>query len=433
MEEFRRPEFEVKAAASDGPFLIGGGDVTVSAKYFTGASLPAAQVTWAVSASTTSFTPPNRDDYQFGAWHAWWSEGFDRDYGDDGGYDDDEAYLGGRYRTGANRGTRAGVSKARPMRVGEHTLHLDFLSANPVTPMSVTTAATVTDVNRQAWSAQTSLVVHPSSLYVGLKAKRPFVEKGTPFELEVIGVDLDGKLVTGSKISLTAVRLEWAYVKGSYQQQEVEPQPCGVTIATAPGTCTFQTARGGQYAVTATIIDDKGRQNQSKLQFTVSGGEEGPPAREVSEERVQLIPDKHDYSPGNTAEVLIQTPFYPAEGVLSWRRSGIVKLERITLDGPTKIVTVPITDAMTPNLHVRVDLVGMAVRADDQGRPDPTKPKRPARSHRAPSTSRSRRAIARSRSPSRRRHPRSRLPQRPRSPWRSATPRASRSPTPRRP
>ncbi|MBL0214833.1 MAG: hypothetical protein IPQ07_13230 [Myxococcales bacterium] len=33
---------------------------------------------------------------------------------------------------------------------------------------------------------------------------------------------------------------------------------------------------------------------------------------------------------------------------------------------------------MTPNLHVRVDLVGMAVRADDQGRPDPTKPKRPA-------------------------------------------------------
>ncbi|MBL0220952.1 MAG: hypothetical protein IPQ07_44665 [Myxococcales bacterium] len=46
-----------------------------------------------------------------------------------------------------------------------------------------------------------------------------------------------------------------------------------MTIATAPGTCTFQTAKGGQYAVTATIIDDKGRQNQSKLQFTVSGGE----------------------------------------------------------------------------------------------------------------------------------------------------------------
>ncbi|MBL0214834.1 MAG: Ig-like domain-containing protein [Myxococcales bacterium] len=184
VEEFRRPEFEVKAAASDGPFLIGGGgDVTVSAKYFTGAALPGAQVTWAVSASTTSFTPPNRDDYQFGAWHAWWSEGFDRDYGDDGGYDDDEAYLGGRYRTGANRGTSSWSLEGKTDAVGEHTLHLDFLSANPATPMSVTTAATVTDVNRQAWSAQTSLVVHPSSLYVGLKAKRPFVEKGNTAEV----------------------------------------------------------------------------------------------------------------------------------------------------------------------------------------------------------------------------------------------------------
>ncbi len=379
VEEFRRPEFEVKAAASDGPFVVGGGgDVTVSAKYFTGAALPGAQVTWAVSASTTSFTPPNRDDYQFGAWHAWWSERFDGYDGDYGGYDDDEAYLGGRYRTAANRGTSSWSLEGKTDAVGEHTLHLEFLSANPATPMSVTTAATVTDVNRQTWSTQTSLVVHPSSLYVGLKAKRPFVEKGTPFELDVIGVDLDGKLVTGSKISLTAVRLEWTYAKGSYRQQEVEPQACAVTIAAAAGTCTFQTAKGGQYAVTATIIDDKGRQNQSKLQFTVSGGEDGPPSREVSEQRVELIPDKQDYSPGNTAEVLIQTPFYPAEGVLSWRRSGIVKLERITLDGPTKIITVPITDAMTPNLFVRVDLVGMAVRANDQGQPDPAQPKRPA-------------------------------------------------------
>ncbi|MBL0220951.1 MAG: hypothetical protein IPQ07_44660 [Myxococcales bacterium] len=216
VEEFRRPEFEVKAAASDGPFLVGGGgDVTVSAKYFTGASLPAAQVTWAVSASTTSFTPPNRDDYQFGAWHAWWSEGFDRDYGDDGGYDDDEAYLGGRYRTGANRGTSSWSLEGKTDAVGEHTLHLDFLSANPATPMSVTTAATVTDVNRQAWSAQTSLVVHPSSLYVGLKAKRPFVEKGTPVRAR--GDQRGSRWQARHRLEDLAHRSapQWAYVKGS--------------------------------------------------------------------------------------------------------------------------------------------------------------------------------------------------------------------------
>ena len=376
VEEFRRPEFEVTARPSDGPFLVGGGgDVTVAAKYFTGAALPGAQVTWAVNASSTSYTPPNRDDYSFGTWVPWWGgRGYDEDYG---GYDDDDSYYGNRYGSG-NRGRSNWSLEGKTDAVGEHTLHLDFLSANPAVPMSVSMSASVTDVNRQTWSASSSLVVHPAALYVGLKAGRPFVEKGTPFDLDVIGVDLDGKIASGSKIAVTASRMEWEYVKGTYKQKEVEPQPCSVTMASDAGHCKFSTEKGGRYSVTATITDDKGRQNQSKLEFTVSGGEDDPPAREVRQEVVQMIPDKKEYSPGNTAELLIATPFYPAEGIVTWRRSGIVKTERITLDGPTKVITVPITDEMTPNQYVHVDLVGMATRANDKGAPDPTQPKRPA-------------------------------------------------------
>src|SRR5262249_33521616 len=72
--EFRRPEFEVSAQASQGPFLVGGaGDVTVTAKCFAGGPLPGAPVSWYVTASQTSFTPPNRDDFVFGSWEPWWS------------------------------------------------------------------------------------------------------------------------------------------------------------------------------------------------------------------------------------------------------------------------------------------------------------------------------------------------------------------------
>jgi len=60
----------------------------------------------------------------------------------------------------------------------------------------------------------------------------------------------------------------------------------------------------------------------------VSGGDEVP-ARDVTKEQVQLIPDKKDYTPGNTAEILIQAPFSPSEGIVTWRRSGIIKTERI--------------------------------------------------------------------------------------------------------
>ena len=45
---------------------------------------------------------------------------------------------------------------------------------------------------------------------------------------------------------------------------------------------------------------------------------------------VRLIPDRKDYKAGDTAEILVQAPFYPAEGVLTVRRSGILKARTIS-------------------------------------------------------------------------------------------------------
>jgi uncharacterized protein YfaS (alpha-2-macroglobulin family) len=360
IEEFRRPEFEVSASASQGPFLVGGsGDVTVSAKYYAGGALGGAPANWYVTASQTSFTPPNRDDYIFGAWEPWWGY---RDFG----YGAEGGYYGGRIHAPAKSWNLEGKTDA----TGAHVLHFDFLSANPALPMSVQANAAVTDVNRQTWNASAVLLVHPSNYYVGLKARKPFVEQGTPYDLEVIGVDLDGKAVD-APIEVKAVRLDYEYKQGRYQQKEVDPQTCD------PKACSFQTKQGGAYKVTASITDKEGRPNTTILTFWVSGGGR-PPQREVAQESVQLIPDRKEYAPGATAELLVQAPFFPAEGVVTWRRSGIVKSERITLAGPTAVIKVPIDDTMTPNLYVQVDLVGAAARVDDQGEPDPALPKRPA-------------------------------------------------------
>jgi uncharacterized protein YfaS (alpha-2-macroglobulin family) len=360
IEEFRRPEFEVSADASQGPFVVGGsGDVTVHAKYFAGGPLAGAPVEWNVLAADTVFTPPGRDDYTFGMWRPWWG------------------YQGWDSRDRGGNGRRAWQWTDKTDATGAHALHLDFLSLKPALPMALTASASVTDVNRQTWSASAPLIVHPATRYVGVKLARPFVVQGAPLDVRVIGVDLDGKPAIGAPIELRSVRLDWEYKRGQVTTKEVEPQTCAVTAARDASACTFQTQKGGTYKLTATIVDDRGRPNQTELTYWVSGGDR-PPARDVEREQVQIIPDRQDYAPGTTAELLVQAPFYPAEGLVTWRRSGIVKTERITVAGPTQVVKVPITDAMTPNLIVQVDLVGAAPRVDDRGVPDPKLPSRPA-------------------------------------------------------
>ncbi|MFI4943590.1 MAG: MG2 domain-containing protein [Burkholderiales bacterium] len=73
VQEFRRPEFEVKAAASEGPYVSGGAaTVSVSAAYYAGGALPGAEVSWRVEEKPGSYRPPNREDFVFGVFVPWW-------------------------------------------------------------------------------------------------------------------------------------------------------------------------------------------------------------------------------------------------------------------------------------------------------------------------------------------------------------------------
>jgi uncharacterized protein YfaS (alpha-2-macroglobulin family) len=361
IQEFRRPEYEVSAKADDAIKMIGGSaDVTVQASYFAGGGLAGAEVNWYLTASETTFTPPNRDDFTFGKWVPWW--GWGRRWWDDGG---------------GYQAPQSWNHQGKTDATGAHVLHLDFLGVNPPVPMSVNANASVTDVNRQAWNASTTLLVHPAAHYVGVRAKRPYVDKGQAIEIEAIDVDVDGKAVIGKAIDVQAVRLDWKYDKGKYVETEEDVQSCALTSAADAGMCSFQTPEGGQYRITGVVTDDQGRKNSTELTVWVSGGKT-PPARDVEEEQVTLIPNAKEYKPGDTAELLVQAPFYPAEGVMSVRRSGIVTSTRFTMTGPTHKLTVPITDGYTPNLYVQVDLIGMSARVGDAGQPDPALPKRPA-------------------------------------------------------
>ena len=356
IQEFRRPEFEVTSSASQGPHFVGGSaDVTVHAKYYAGGALGGAPVAWNVHSLPASFTPPNRSDYVFGNHRPWW------------------LWRSGPQATTTNNETL----RAKTDGSGRHVLRIDFVSANPPQPMSVQANSSVTDVNRQTWSSGTSLLVHPSSVYVGLKARRAFVEQGKPLDLDVIVVDLDGKAQTNRSVKVVAARLDWVRKKRQWLTEEKDPQTCNVTSAAESRHCQFQTPKGGSYQITATTADAKGRKTQTQMQVWVTGGQM-PPSRTVEQEKVLLIPDKKAYEPGDTAQIMVQAPFSPAEALITFRRSGIVSTQRMKLAKTTGTIRVPIAERQIPNLIVQVDLVGAAARVDDDGKPRSDLPKRPA-------------------------------------------------------
>jgi len=353
VQEFRRPEFEVTTQASEGPHFVGSSaTATVNAAYYAGGGLANSEVTWQVTTSTARFTPPNRDDFNFGKWIPWW--------------------IGSGYSP-----PKIETFTGRTDAAGKHTLRMDFVSVDPPLPSTVNAQASVTDVNRQAWTASANLLVHPADLYVGIKSPRTFVQKGEPLIVQSIVSDLDGKLIAGREIKMRAVLMDWVFEKGEWKQQEKNPQECTVRSSADPVECRFETKEGGQYKVTAIIEDDRARKNESELTLWVAGGKLVP-KRDVEQEAAQLIPDRKEYRAGDTAEILVQAPFYPAEAVMTLRRSGIVSTERFTMDGPSHTLRVPIKEGYTPNLYVQVDLVGAAVRTDNEGKLQEKLPKRPA-------------------------------------------------------
>jgi uncharacterized protein YfaS (alpha-2-macroglobulin family) len=365
VQEFRRPEFEVSARnETTGPYFVGGqATVAVEASYYAGGPLPNAEVTWQVSSSPSNYSPPNWPDFIFGRWIPWWFA-YEPVYLEDAYWPYQEAVV---------VETFTGVTDAS----GNHYLQLDFEEADELRPYSVLAEATVMDVNRQAWAGTTSLLVHPAELYVGLRCERNFVQRGQPLEIEVIVTDLDGIPEPDRPVEVQAARLEWRHVRGDWREEEADVQTCTVGSTEEPVSCTFETEVGGEYQITATVTDAFGRKNQSQFTRWVSGGQQ-PPSRKVELETATLIPDGETYQPGDVAEILVQSPFSPAEGLLTVSRSGLLYTERFRIDEDTITLRVPIEDKHIPNLHVQVDLVGAAARTDDQGEPVTGVPERPA-------------------------------------------------------
>jgi len=80
--------------------------------------------------------------------------------------------------------------------------------------------------------------------------------------------------------------------------------------------------------------------------------------RQQNSNRIDLIADKKNYTVGETAEILIASPFQgTAEALVTVERGSVLKVEHVTLTSNSLIYKIPITEDFAPNVYVSVMLV----------------------------------------------------------------------------
>lgn len=342
VQEFRRPEFEVSTKVlTDAPHLLhDSATVESTASYYAGGGLAGADVNWSVSATSSSFTPPGRGDFTFGQWTPWWDLGVWWD--------------GSRVSSANSHASFQGKADGQ----GVHQLAMDFVDMHPPKPTMVTATASVSDVNRQQQASSTTLLVHPSERYVGVKAEKSFVDEKSDFPLDFIVTDIDGKLLPGINVDIQLFLVEYEYSRGQgYHQKEKLIESKKATSAETPQEVVLKPKVGGTYRIKVYVRDQKDRLNQTELTFWKAGGEL-PSRDKVELESLTVVPDRKEYEPGQTARILVMAPFSEGEGMVVWGRDGLHSQERFTLKNGTATLERPLTDEMIPNLRASITAVG---------------------------------------------------------------------------
>ncbi|WP_421994627.1 MG2 domain-containing protein, partial [Roseococcus sp.] len=364
-EAYRLPTFEVllntpqSAQARvplDAPF-----SVELLARYFAGGLAAGRPVTWRVRQFPEPWSPPGREGFRFST---------------------DSRYSGqSEFRSSPvlNRETRTDDG-------GAARLDLDPSIEPTAQPRRYVVEATVTgDDDLQVRSVQNVVALPPFVL--GLKLPRYIAEPGA-IAGEALVADAEGRPVAGIAYTATLIRRHWNSVlqasdfsqgAARYTTQVVDEvvEQRSLTSAAEVAALNFAAAEAGVYLVELAAEDRLGRRQAVRVDLFMAGGTpvtwSRPPA-----ETVTLSADKDAYEPGETATLLIQSPFQTARAlVVTEQPDGRFRYDWTEIANGFGRVAVPIRREQMPRLAVHVLLMrgrlpgpGPTSAAPfDQGRP----------------------------------------------------------------
>lgn len=343
VQEYRVPTFRVSVDAGAAWAAGQPAEAVIEARYLHGGDMAARTLSYTVSRERVPFSP--------------------------------KGFAGFVFRAPDHPAVRAldGILESGEDKLdGQGRKTLAFTPSHPASagPMRYVVDAAVTDVDRQVYQGRTARVVHPASFYVGT---RPLASRvlaaGDTLDVPVVAVAPDGAVKAGVRVEVELVRVDHhttarlaARLAGK-RAVEVDNRPvekvverCAVRTRKRVVSCALRVPRAGSYKVLLAARDRSDRRVEAGYTFT-AGGEHTIAWPRYEHERVDVLLDKPSYRPGETARLMVSSPFGRARGLLTLERGGVLEHRFFDIAGDAPIIEVPITEAHAPNVFASVTLV----------------------------------------------------------------------------
>ncbi|HPE35875.1 MAG TPA: MG2 domain-containing protein, partial [Spirochaetales bacterium] len=225
----------------------------------------------------------------------------------------------------------------------------------------------VQDVDNQAYVGLASKVVDSTTLYVGhLPPVRSVLKSNERLRLPLVVVNKDGSPVAGAKIEISWDRIEYHQTSRVYAQDSVQTTNRPVSAASGTATLTskdvpvawnYLPPTAGVYKVRASVRDPATGAYASTETVVTVGGDETAGWPRFDMERIDVVRDKDSYVSGDTARLVVESPYDTAVGLLCIERDRVLEAKLISFDGDTPVIELPIKDHYAPNVYVSVVIV----------------------------------------------------------------------------
>ncbi|MCL2726262.1 MAG: MG2 domain-containing protein [Polyangiaceae bacterium] len=261
----------------------------------------------------------------------------------------------------------------RPI-TGEGTLEKDGTFAidaelgtlAPQGPTEILVEASVHDASSRYVNGQYRTVKDPFTRHAGLNLSRRFGGAGTPLRVDLGVVDSAGNTVVGAPVKARIERLVWTRTAEKaesgatierWKNVATTVGACEVVSAKKPASCELPVNNGGSYRVTTSI---DGRDDASSSFWAYGRWKEGERnAVPSAGKTVPLVLERAHYKSGETAKLLVQSPYAKATALLTVEQGSIMRHETKRVEGPSVTFDIPVSASNAPWMNAVVTLLPM--------------------------------------------------------------------------